>query len=453
LSSQTINPPSRIAGALDMPGDKSISHRAAIFNAIAEGSATIDNFLTGADCLATVRALQALGVSATLEQGDGQPARLTVQGVGLYGLSEAADVLDVGNSGTTMRLLAGLLAGQPFFSVLTGDASLRARPMARVVEPLALMGARLMGRSNGRFAPLAIRGILPLHAINYALPVASAQVKSALLLAALYARGSTLLRGKVVSRDHTERMLKAMGVPLDIGIEPGEEEGLISIVGGMQPKARSLVVPGDISTAAFWMVAGVTHPDAELTLRGVGINPTRRGIVDVLQAMGGNVVMHNQREQAGEPVADITVCSSQLRGIEVGGAIIPTLIDELPALAVAAACAAGRTVIRDAAEMRAKETDRIATVAEGLERMGIAVEQRSDGMIITGGKLHGATIDSHADHRIAMTFAIAALLADGPTTIEGAEAVSVSYPAFWDELRRLVGEPLSRLHLTKMNEP
>ena len=439
MTSQTINPPSRLAGAFDLPGDKSISHRAAIFNAIAEGSATIDNFLTGADCLATVRLLQSLGVEITLEQGEG-PSRLTVQGVGLNGLTEPTDVLDATNSGTTMRLLAGLLAGQTFFSVLTGDASLRHRPMARVVEPLALMGTRIMARGNGQFAPLAIRGARPLHAINFALPVASAQVKSALILAALYARGSTLLRGKVGSRDHTERMLRAMGVPLDIEIEPGSDEGLISIVGGVQPKARSLTVPGDISTAAFWMVAGVAHPHAELTLRGVGLNPTRRGIVDALQEMGGNLIIHHQREQAGEPVADITVRSSRLHGIEVGGAMIPTMIDELPILAVAAACAEGRTVIRDAAEMRAKETDRIATVAEGLSRMGIKVEQRPDGMTIFGGKLRGATIDSHTDHRIAMTFAIAALLASGPSIIEGAEAVSVSYPAFWEQLKRVMGD-------------
>jgi 3-phosphoshikimate 1-carboxyvinyltransferase len=439
LSNQTINPPSRLAGAFDLPGDKSISHRAAIFNAIAEGSATIDNFLTGADCLATVRLLQALGVDIVLAQGEGL-ARLTVHGVGLYGLTEPTDVLDATNSGTTMRLLAGLLAGQSFFSVLTGDASLRRRPMARVVEPLSLMGARIMARGNGQFAPLAMRGARPLHAINYALPVASAQVKSALILAALYARGSTLLRGKVGSRDHTERLLRAMGVPLDIAIEPGSDEGLISIIGGVQPKARSLAVPGDISTAAFWMVAGVAHPNAELTLRGVGLNPTRRGIIDALQEMGGNLVIRNQREQAGEPVADITVRSSELRGIEVGGAMIPTMIDELPILAVAAACAEGRTVIRDAAEIRAKETDRIATVADGLNRMGIAVEQRPDGMTITGGKLRGATIGSHTDHRIAMTFAIAALLATGPTTIEGAEAVSVSYPTFWEQLRRVISE-------------
>ncbi len=439
MSSQTINPPSRLAGAFDLPGDKSISHRAAIFNAIAEGSATIDNFLPGADCLATVQLLQSLGVAITLEQDEGR-ARLTVQGVGLYGLTEPTDVLDATNSGTTMRLLAGLLAGQSFFSVLTGDNSLRHRPMARVVEPLALMGARIMARGNGQFAPLAIRGSRPLHAINYALPVASAQVKSALILAALYARGSTLLRGKVGSRDHSERMLRAMGVPLDIEVEPGSDEGLISIVGGAQPKARSLAVPGDISTAAFWMVAGVAHPNAELTLRGVGINPTRRGIIEALHEMGGNVILRNQREQAGEPVADITVRSSQLRGIEVGGAMIPSMIDELPILAVAAACAEGRTVICDAAEMRAKETDRISAVADGLTRMGIAVEQRPDGMVITGGKLHGATIDSHTDHRIAMTFAIAALLASGPSTIQGAEAVSVSYPAFWEELNRVIGD-------------
>ncbi len=437
MTSQTINPPSRLAGAFDLPGDKSISHRAAIFNAIAEGSATIDNFLTGADCLATVHLLQALGADIALEQGEGM-ARLTVQGVGLYGLTEPTDMLDATNSGTTMRLLAGLMAGQSFFSVLTGDASLRRRPMARVVEPLALMGARIMARGNGQFAPLAIRGSRPLHAINYALPVASAQVKSALILAALYARGSTLLRGKVGSRDHTERMLRAMGVPLDIAIEPGSDEGLISIVGGVQPKARSLAVPGDISTAAFWMVAGVAHPNAELTLHGVGINPTRRGIIEALQEMGGNIVLRKRREQAGEPIADITVRSSGLRGIEVGGAMIPTMIDELPILAIAAACAEGRTIIRDAAEMRAKETDRIATVADGLSRMGIAVEQRPDGMIITGGKMHGATIDSHDDHRIAMTFAIAALLASGPTTIQGAEVVSVSYPAFWAELNKVM---------------
>lgn len=423
-----------------MPGDKSISHRAVIFNAIAEGTATIDNFLPGTDCLATVNVLRALGVEIELEQSEMGGATLIVHGVGLDGLREPDDILDAGNSGTTIRLMSGLLAGQPFFSVLTGDASLRSRPMSRIVEPLALMGARVMGRQGGQFAPLAIRGARPLHAINYSLPVASAQVKSALLLAALYAKGGTILRGNVGSRDHSERMLRAMGIQLEMEVEENSEQGIISFVGGGQLKAQSLTVPGDISTAAFWLVAGVTHPDAELTLSGVGVNPTRSGIIDVLQAMGGNVIVRNQREQAGEPVADIIVRSSRLRGTEIGGAMIPRLIDELPVLAVAAACARGRTVICDAAEMRAKETDRIATVCEGLSRMGVKVEARPDGLIIEGGKLHGATIDSHGDHRIAMSFAIAALLADGPTTIEGAEAVSVSYPRFWQELATVRSE-------------
>ena len=357
---RTVRPARRLRGTIEPPGDKSISHRAAILNAIAQGEAAVDNFQTGADCLATIRCLRALGVrieSAT-------PGALRVQGAGRSGLREASAVLNAANSGTTLRLLAGLLAAQPFFSILTGDASLLSRPMGRIVEPLRAMGARIQGRAGGTRAPLAIEGGR-LRGVRHRLPVSSAQVKSALTLAGLYAEGETVLEEPAPSRDHTERMLRAMGAAIVVG-----EGGLrvSPLTGDLVP--LSLRVPGDISAAAFWMVAAVAHPDAELRLTGVGVNPSRSGIIDALRTMGARIAVEEERTWGCEPVADIVVHSSRLRGTVIEGALIPRLIDEVPALAVAACLAEGETVIRDAGELRVKESDRIRTTVQELTRLG-----------------------------------------------------------------------------------
>ncbi len=428
MTNITITAPKRLRGVVHVPGDKSISHRAVLLNAIATGSAQITNFLPGADCLSSVACVRALGVSI-----DQRTEReLIVHGVGTGGLREPVDVLDCGNSGTTLRLLAGLLAGQPFFSVLTGDASLRSRPQRRIVTPLRAMGAQIDGRAEGDRAPLAIRGGA-LRGGQYQLPIASAQVKSALLLAAFNADGPLTLTGRIDSRDHTERMLAAMG--LDITVT-ADQIVLHPPTAATAPVALSLRVPGDPSSAAFWWVAAAIHPDAELITPGVCLNPTRTGALDVLHAMGADIEVMNERLEGSEPVGDVVVRSSTLRGTTIAGNLIPRLIDEIPVLAVAAACAEGETVIRDAQELRAKETDRIATVAAGLSAMGVIVEPTVDGMIITGraGQLQGATLDSYHDHRLAMAWAIAALVARGETTIVEPAAVAVSYPGFWQAL-------------------
>lgn len=430
MTTITLSPPRRLRGIIDVPGDKSISHRSVIFNAVAEGNAEITHFLTGADCLSTIACMQALGVQV---ERDGATVR--VRGVGLRGLREPADVLDCGNSGTTLRLLAGLLAGQPgMFAVLTGDASLRARPQKRIVGPLRALGAQLDGRQDGDRAPLSVRGAA-LAGGRYELPVASAQVKSALLLAALGGNGPLTLTGKIASRDHTERMLKAMGIDLV------EAQGAITLhppVHPVLPYPLSLRMPGDPSSAAFWWVAAAIHPDAELTTTGVCLNPSRTGALDVLRAMGANLTVGNERVEGSEPVGDVTVRSSNLRGTEISGALIPRLIDELPVLAVAAACAAGDTLVRDAQELRAKETDRIETVASGLDAAGALVEPTADGMGISGGRgLRGTTLHSQDDHRLAMSWGVLSLVAAGETRIDAADAVDVSYPGFWKTLARV----------------
>ncbi|HWQ13434.1 MAG TPA: 3-phosphoshikimate 1-carboxyvinyltransferase [Roseiflexaceae bacterium] len=423
----TITPPKTLRGIIEVPGDKSISHRAVMFNAVAEGNATITHFLPGADCRSTIACMRALGVRVE-HQGE----QVRVFGVGLRGLREPDDVLDCGNSGTTLRLLAGLLAGQPdMFAVLSGDASLRARPQRRIVAPLRALGATLDGRQEGDRAPLAVRGA-PLAGGAYELPIASAQVKSALLLAALGGSGPLTLTGRTDGRDHTERMLAAMGI--DITVE-GRTVTLHPPAHPVFPYPLSLRVPGDPSSAAFWWVAAAIHPDAELTTVGVCLNPSRTGALDALRMMGARVEVTNQRTEGSEPVGDVTVRSSALRGVEIGGALIPRLIDELPVLALAAACASGDTVIRDAQELRAKETDRIATVAAGLGALGASVEPTADGMGISGGRaLRGAALHSHADHRLAMAWGVAGLVAAGETAVHGAEAVDVSYPGFWETL-------------------
>lgn len=418
--------PKRLRGDVTPPGDKSISHRAAIFNAIADGEARVENYGTGADLASTLRVLRGLGARIERES-DGA---LTIRG---GALEEPQDALNAGNSGTTTRLMAGVLAGQPFLSVLTGDRSIRSRPMARITEPLRLMGARVDGRDGGRLAPLTFRGGA-LRGVRYRMPVASAQVKSALLLAGLFAEGETILDQPAASRDHTELMFRAMGVPV-------AEDRLTVRVSPGRLAAMDVRVPADISSAAYWLVAAVCHPDAEARVRNVGVNPTRTGILDALEMMGADVRVENRREEAGEPVADLVARSSALRAVEIGGDLIPRLVDEVPALALAACFAEGTTVIRDAAELRVKESDRLMATRAELSRLGASVEELDDGLRITGGrKLRGAAHKTYGDHRIAMTAGVAGLLADGETIIRAAETAAVSYPTFWDDLESL-GEP------------
>ena len=342
-------------------------------------------------------------------------------------MQEPEDVLDAGNSGTSMRLLGGLVAGQEFLSVLTGDASLRSRPMGRIVQPLQRMGAKISGRNGDTLAPLAISGG-HLRGIEYTMPVASAQVKSALLLAGLNASGPTVLHQPALSRDHTERMLRAMGATVD-------EDGLTITLHPGTLQSVDVVVPSDISSAAFWLVAGCCHPDADVTVEGVGINPSRTGILEVLEAMGADISLENEREEGGEPVADLHVRTGQLKGIEIGGDMIPRLIDEVPVVAVAACFAEGTTVIRDAQELRIKESDRLASTASLLTALGAHVEERPDGLLVQGtGRLNGATVPSYGDHRLAMAMAVAGLAASSEVVVQGAESASVSYPDFWNHL-------------------
>ncbi len=419
----TVRRPRRLRGDVTPPGDKSISHRAAIFNAIADGEARVENYGTGADLASTLRVLRGLGTQID-RHDDGA---FTVRG-GI--LAEPLDVLNTGNSGTTTRLMAGVLAGQPFMSVMTGDRSIRSRPMARIVDPLRLMGAEVDGRDGGRLAPLTFRGG-SLHGIEYRMPVASAQVKSALLLAGLFAEGETTLEQPAVSRDHTELMFRSMGVEVI-------EDGLTVSVRPGRLSAMDVTVPADISSAAYWVVAGVCHPDAEVRVRNVGVNPTRTGILDALAMMGADVTVENERTEGGELVADLVARSSSLRAAEIGGDLIPRLVDEVPVLALAACFAEGTTVIRDASELRVKESDRLMASRVELSRMGAEVEELDDGLRITGGRaLSGATHRTYADHRIAMTMGVAGLIAAGDTTVQSAQTASVSYPTFWDDLGSL----------------
>jgi 3-phosphoshikimate 1-carboxyvinyltransferase len=370
--------------------------------------------------------MRALGVVIEPQGRSG----LFVQGAGDKGLKEAEDVLSAENSATTMRILAGLLAAQPFLSVITGDVSLRARPMDRVIQPLRLMGAQIWGRDNDSRAPLVIKGG-GLHGIRYTLPVASAQLKSALLLAGLYAKGESVIVEPMPSRDHTERMLRAMGAKIQV-------KGNAISISPSGLKALDIVVPGDISSAAFWLVAGAIHPHASIQMRSVGVNPTRSGILDVLKSMGAILTVENERLVGGEPVADIKVQSSHLIGIEIGGELIPRVIDEIPLIALAASVARGKTVIRGAQELRVKETDRISATVKELSKLGADVEELPDGMVVRGKKkLRGASCDSHGDHRLAMMLGIAALIAEGETRIDNAEVVNISYPKFWLDLKRL----------------
>ena len=423
---QLVKRPRLLEGTLSLPGDKSISHRALILNAMAQGTATISGLSTGADLLATRRCLTGLGVQ--IEPANG------FEGARVHGsdgrLQESATVLDAANSGTTMRLLAGLLATQPFLSVLTGDESLLSRPMGRVVQPLKLMGTCIMGRSNDTLAPLSIRGGM-LKGIEHSLTVASAQVKSCLIMAGLLASSETVIHQPAPSRDHTERMLKAMGVAV-------EERGLTLVVRPGRLKAADVAVPGDISAASFWLMAASCHPNARVTLPGVGVNPGRTGVLEVLQSMGACISLENWREEGGEPTADLVVESSSLEGTEVGGDLIPRILDELPAVAVAACFAKGATVIKDAQELRVKESDRIKTTVRELSRLGASIEERPDGMVIHGtGQLTGSRVQSHGDHRLAMALGVAGLVSRRETLVDGAHAALVSYPGFWEHLQLL----------------
>jgi 3-phosphoshikimate 1-carboxyvinyltransferase len=415
-----------LRGRLRVPGDKSISHRALIFAVLAQGESTITNLATGADVRATARVLAQLGATIGSEAGT-----VVVHGSGVVGLTEATDVLDCENSGTTMRVLAGVLAGREFLSVLSGDDSLRARPMGRVVEPLRAMGARVDGRDGATRAPLVVRGGV-LRSVRYVLPVASAQVKTALMLAGLQAGGDTEIVSPAPSRDHSERMLAALGAPVTV-------DGLsIRVVKGA-PRSFALDVPGDPSSAAFFAVAAAITPGSDIVLESVSCNPTRVGFVAVLQRMGADVELTTSGEVCGEPVGELRVRASELHGTTISGDEIPNVIDEIPALAVAAAFAEGVTEIRDAGELVVKESNRIGTLHEELGKLGVGVEARADGLVVRGGRAGAADFDSHGDHRIAMAMAIAANALGADSTVHGWRAVASSYPEFGEHLGRLTG--------------
>ena len=421
-----VSPAGRLRGRVRVPGDKSISHRAALIGALARGDTVIHHFLRADDCLHTVSCLRALGVGI-----EDEGSRLIVRGMGPRWRAPMTP-LDAGNSGTTLRLLAGILAGQPFQTELTGDASLRTRPMDRIVEPLSRMGARIVASGDGRFPPLRITG-RSLRGITYTLPIASAQVKSAVLLAGLLAEGPTTVVEPTPTRDHTERMLAAFGAPI-------RRDGDRVSVTAAALRGNEVRVCGDISSAAFLLAAAAAMPGSELTVEHVGLNPTRTGFLDVLRALGAEADVRQTGEDAGEPVGAVTVRGQRLRGVRIGGSLIPRVIDELPVLCVIATAAEGETVISDAAELRVKESDRIAVIARGLRSLGGEVEERPDGLTVYGSRLHGGRVGSAGDHRIAMAFAVAGLLADGPVTVEGAESIAVSFPEFTRVLRDVVAQ-------------
>ena len=424
--SQTVTKPRSLRGTIVPPGDKSISHRALILNAIVRGQANVKGLSSGEDVHSTLECLRVLGV--VIEPKEDQGVYLVHGGDAI--LREPLEILNAGNSGTTMRLLSGLLAGQPFMSILMGDSSLNTRPMARVVQPLKQMGAHIMGREGDTLAPLSIRGG-SLTGIDYTMLVPSAQVKSAIILAGLSAQGETVLHQPALSRDHTERMVRAMGGSV-------VEDGLTLVVQPGQLSAMDIDVPGDISAAAFWLVAALCHPDAQVRLQGVGINPTRVGILEVVEAMGARVAVEDKRAEGGEPVADLVVTSSELRGVEIVGDMIPRVEDEIPVLAVAACFASGTTVIRDAQELRLKESDRVHTTVQELSRLGASIVERPDGLVVNGtGRLTGGRCSSHGDHRLAMALGVAGLLADEEVIVDGAESARISYPDFWGHLREL----------------
>ena len=415
-----------LKGEVKIPGDKSISHRAVMLGALAKGTTKITDFLQGADCLSTMECFRRMGIQIQNTSGE-----VLVHGQGLHGLAAPSDLLNVGNSGTTIRLLSGILAPQPFSATLTGDASIQKRPMKRVMEPLSQMGAKIESLSGNGCAPLRISGT-PLKGIHYKTPVASAQVKSCILFAGMYADGATTVTEPVLSRDHSERMLEHFGARLT------REGTAVTIQPEPQLAAKEIPVPGDISSAAYFIAAAALVPHSEILIRNVGINPTRSVMLEVCRAMGADIQYLNERDDSGEPTDDLLVRSSSLKGTVIEGAIIPALIDELPVLAVMAAFAKGETIIRNAEELKVKESDRIAVMVENLSAMGADITGTPDGMIIRGGPaLHGAEIHTYKDHRIAMSFAVAALAAEGTTHIEDADCVNISYPDFYGDLQRL----------------
>ncbi|MCI8637811.1 MAG: 3-phosphoshikimate 1-carboxyvinyltransferase [Coprococcus sp.] len=433
-----IKPAKRLRGEITVPGDKSISHRCVMFGALAEGTTEITHFLEGADCLSTIGCFREMGIEI-----EHTPNQIRVHGRGIRGLRAPQNVLDVGNSGTTTRLISGILSGQSFPSVLSGDASLNTRPMKRIMEPLSLMGADIESLKKNDCAPLCINSHLQsgaspvLTGIHYHSKVASAQVKSSVLLAGLYADGMTQVTEPALSRNHTELMLKGFGADIS-SLVHDDGTATASILPCTRLSAQKIRVPGDISSAAYFIAAALLVPDSELLIQNVGINPTRAGILSICRDMGADITYLNRDDRNGEPTADLLVRTSSLCGATVEGSAIPTLIDEIPMIAVMAAFAKGTTIIKDASELKVKETDRIFTTTEGLKAMGADVTPTDDGMIIHGGRpIHGGCIDSHLDHRIAMAFSVAALAAEGNTTILNSQCVDISYPGFFETMQKL----------------
>lgn len=427
MNSLTITPGGPLRGTITVPGDKSITHRALILSSLAEGTSTITGYCRGEDCLHTLASLQALGISFHV-----QPETLTVSGKGLWGLSEPSSILDCGNSGTGFRLLSGVLAGQDFFSILTGDDSLRHRPMDRIVTPLRIMGATIQGRKGGNYAPLAIRGG-KLNPIEYSSPISSAQVKSAVLLAGLFAKGITKFSEPQLSRDHTERMFRFLGIPF-------ERRGLQIHLQGHHPyQAKNFHIPGDLSAAAFFLVGATILPGSEVCIPTVGMNPARTGILDILWEMGANIQVQNPREEGGEPVADLLVRSAPLHGISIDKDRVPQTIDEFPILCVAAAFAEGSTVVSGAEELRVKETDRIQAMSNELKKLNVIIQGTPDGFIIQGkSSICGGNCTSYGDHRVAMSLAVAALAGNSPTVIRQTDCIDTSFPEFSDKLLDLL---------------
>lgn len=418
---------SSLQGEITVPGDKSISHRSVMFGSIAKGKTTVNGFLLGEDCLSTIDCFKKLGVHIEV---DG--TNVTIESPGMENWTEPKEVLYTGNSGTTTRLMLGILSGTNLHTVMTGDASIGKRPMRRVADPLRLMGAQIAGRENGQFTPLAIQGS-PLKAIDYKMPVASAQVKSAILLAGLRAEGTTIVREREVSRDHTERMLRQFGADISV------EDGVISFEGGQALTGTHVNVPGDISSAAFFLVAGAITENSRIVMNNVGVNETRDGIIEVLQNMGAQMTIEIDDEKAAEPTATITIETSQLQGTTISGAIIPRLIDEIPIIALLATQAKGKTIIKDAEELKVKETNRIDAVVNELKKLGANIEATDDGMIIEGPTaLHGATLKTYGDHRIGMMGAVAALIAEGKVELDDSECIAVSYPNFFEHVESLI---------------
>jgi len=418
----------KLKGNIFVPGDKSISHRSLILGSIAQGEMRIYNFLNSLDCLSTLECMRALGVEVKRDSNDS----LTIKGKGLYGLQESKVILDVGNSGTTMRLLTGLLSGQNFYSVLNGDNSIKKRPMKRVIQPLRLMGAEIWGREDGHFAPLSIKGS-QLNPFQYTLPVASAQVKSALLLAGLYTNGETVIIEPLSSRDHTERMLEIMQA--DIKMSSPE----ITIKGGIELKSTDIFIPGDISSAAYFIAAASILKDSQIIIKQVGVNPTRTGIVEILKKIGTKIDLLNYHIKSNEPQADLKIEYSELKRVEINQEDVPSLIDELPLIAIVATQAQGKTVVSGARELRVKETDRIKAIVSELKKMGADIEEKEDGFVVNGPTgLQGAVCESYNDHRIAMSLAVAALLAEGKSVIKNSECIDISFPGFEKTLQNLI---------------